>query len=263
MSHHSIHVDQSSWSQIKVEGDDRIRFLNGMCTANIESLKEGEWTRTCLLTAKGRVVSVFDVVMREEHLLLLCEPQLGDKTVAALQKYAIVDDVTFTPVSGSLHRVWSDPASVWSAPPVLSPPPEPVASPEEVEIRRVEAGFPSYGVDVREDHFPFETPLGQHIDYSKGCYIGQEPVARVYSRGSAQKTLRGLILEGEGPVEVGAQVSHPEKDRAGTVTSSVVSPVFGPIAMAYVHRSAWEPGSAVTVAGRAATVREVPLGAPA
>lgn len=254
-----LNVDQSHWGMIRVTGEDRVRFLQGMTTANIENLEPGAWRRTCLLSAKGRVMSVFDAVARDDHLLLLCEPQVLEQTLDVLDKHAIMDDVEFEKTSEPLHRVWGEPETVWDAPPVFAPAPEPVASDEEVEIRRVEAGFPKYGADVSPDFFPFESPLVRHVDYDKGCFIGQEPVARVKSRGAAQKHLRGLLLEGEGAVEPGARVSAPSRDNAGKVTSAVVSPDYGSVALAYVHRSAWEPGTRVQVDGRPATVAELPL----
>jgi folate-binding protein YgfZ len=252
-------VDHSDWGQVKVTGEDRVRFLQGMCTSNVETLHQGQWLRTSLLNAKGRLVSVFELVNQGDHLLLVCEPQLTDKTIETLGRYAIVDDVSFETQSGPMFRRWTDPASVWTAAPELGDLPGAAASAEEVEVRRIEAGLPSYGVDIGEDNFPFEGPLDRHIDYQKGCYIGQEPVARVHARGSANKYLRGLVVEGSEPIEVGAALAHPDKDPAGTVTSTAVSPDFGVIAMAYVNKVAWEPGTEVSVAGRKATVRELPL----
>lgn len=256
-------VDHSDWDQVVVTGDDRVRFVQGMCTSNVETLAEGGWLRTSLLSAKGRVLAVFEAIKREGDLLLLCEPGLGETIIDIFDRHAIADDVEFARQSGPVHRVWPDPASVWTAPPVLEPAPGPVASAEEVELRRIEAGLPRYGVDVSEDYFPFETPLARHIDYQKGCYTGQEPVARVYSRGSAQKTLRGLAVEGPGAVAVGSPVSAPERAKAGAVTSAAESPDFGSIALAYVHRTVWEPGTRVEVAGRPATVVELPFGGAA
>jgi tRNA-modifying protein YgfZ len=254
-------VDQTDWGHIKVTGTDRVRFMQGMCTANIEALAPGAFTRASMLDARGRVTSVIEVMNRDDHLLLLCQPELTDKTLGLLAKHAIMDDVEFEVVKLAVHRVWNSPAEVWDAPPVLAPPPGQSASADEIEVRRVEAGMPRYGVDVSEDYFPFESLLSRHIDYRKGCYLGQEPVSRVHFRGAPNKALRGLRLEGEGPVEPGAQVSHAERPSAGVVTSSVVSPDFGPIALAYLHRSVNQPGNQVTVAGRAATVVELPFGA--
>jgi folate-binding protein YgfZ len=259
-SRNPLNVDQSDWSCLRLGGADRVRFLQGMCTANVAALTSGGFLRASMLNAKGRVLSVFDVVAKEDCLLLFCEPGLGEKTRALLCRHVIMDDVAVTNLEQPLCRVWGEPTEAWSAPPILAACPAPVASAEAVEIRRVEAGIPRYGVDVTEDCFPFESRLREHIDYKKGCYMGQEPVARVAAQGQASRALLALVVDGDAPVTVGAPVSHPDKVDAGTVTSAVVSPRHGPIALAYVHRKVGGPGSAVTVAGRRAVVRDVPLG---
>lgn len=252
-------VDQSQWGHIAVTGEDRVRFLQGMCTANIETLAQGDWIRAAMLNTKGRVTSVIEVVHRGEDLLVICEASLTEKTIALLDKHAIMDEVEFEAVELDVHRVWDSPAAVWDAPPVFAPLPGPASSPEDVESRRIEAGMPRYGVDVCEDHFPFESLLARHIDYEKGCYLGQEPISRVHFRGNAQKALRGLALSGDGPAAPGAVVSHPDRDKAGAVTSSALSPTFGPIALAYIHRTVFEPGNQVTVGERSATIVELPF----
>jgi tRNA-modifying protein YgfZ len=256
----TLNVDQSGWGQLRMTGDDRVRFLQGMCTADVAKLPVGGWCRASILNPKGRVISIVDVVKEGDHLLLLCEPVLADKTREILERHALMDEVELEPVALPLHRVWATPADVWAAPPILAPCPAPAASDDEVEVRRIEGGLPRYGVDVSEDHFPFESPLARAIDYEKGCYVGQEPVYRVYSKGSANKTLRGLALEGDTPVAAGAKVAHPARENAGAVTSAAVSPDFGSIALAYLHRTVWEPGGQVTVDGRPARVVELPFG---
>jgi folate-binding protein YgfZ len=125
------------------------------------------------------------------------------------------------------------------------------------EVLRIRAGFLRYGVDVDEDHFPFETPLAKFLDYGKGCYVGQEPVFRVYSQGNAARTLRGLTVEGTAPIATGAGIKHPAKDNAGLVTSAVVDG-DSTRALAYLHRTCWEPGGVVEVDGRKGTVFELP-----
>jgi len=252
-------VDQSSWGHIRIDGNDRIRFLNGMCTVDVTKMAEGEWRRAVMLDVKGRVTSFFDVVHRADHLLLICEPGLRDRTVELLRKHAIMDEVDIAPAAAIVHRVWSDPAAVWTAPPVFAAPPGPAASAAEIEVRRVEAGLPLYGVDVGEDHFPFESLLGSCIDYDKGCYLGQEPVYRVHTRGKPARQMRGLRVDGAEPVHVGAIVAHPARAEAGTVTSAVVSPDFGSIALAYLHRTVLDAGDQVTVGGRRATVVDLPF----
>lgn len=257
-------VDQSQLPRYAVSGADHLRFLQGICTADVAALAPGGWTRASVLTAKGRVVSIVELLRREADVLLLCEPGQGERTVSYLRKFALLDDVEFTPAEGPLHRIWPDPEGVWTAPPVLAPPPGPPADPAEVEVRRIEAGLPRHGVDVSEDNFPFETPLIRHIAYDKGCYLGQEPVARVRARGNASKYLRGLLVTGAGPVAAGTGVEHPARPAAGQVTSAAISPHFGSIALAYLHRDVAAPGTSVTVAGRPAQVVELPFGsAPA
>ncbi len=264
-------IDQTSWGHIRTTGADRARFLQGMCTANVEALEPGGWTRASILNTKGRVVSVIEIAHRDDHLLLTCEPQLTDKTLAVLDKHAIMDDVEFARVDQPMHRIWDSPQSVWDAPPVFSARPGPAASEAEYELLRVEAGMPSYGRDVSEDNFPFESLLDRYVDYNKGCYLGQEPVSRVHHRGGANKALRGLQLKApsedngdndgnnNAPPAPGTAVSHPEREAAGIVTSSARSPRLGPIALALIHRSVFAPGTEVEVDGRPAVIVELPF----
>ena len=253
-------VDQTNHGHIRVTGADRVRFMQGMCTANVEALAEGAWLRASVLDHRGRVQSIIEIANRGDELLITCERALRDTTIELLGKYAIMDEVEFIPLDSlPMYRVWDSIEAVWIAPPVFAPPPGPVAAPDEVEIRRVEAGMPRYNIDVCTDHFPFESLLIRHIDYEKGCYLGQEPVSRVHHRGNPNKFMRGLRMEGDGPVAAGSEVVHADRQRAGQVTSSVVSPRFGAIALAYVHRQVNQPGESVTVAGRAATVVELPF----
>ncbi len=104
---------------------------------------------------------------------------------------------------------------------------------------------------------PFEPPLATYLDYGKGCYVGQEPVFRVHAQGNAARTLRGLAIAGADPVAAGAAIKHPAKDNAGAVTSSVIDG-DRTLALGYLHRTAWEPGSTVEIAGRTATVHALP-----
>ena len=106
------------------------------------------------------------------------------------------------------------------------------------------------------DHFPFETPLAQFLDYGKGCYVGQEPVFRVHAQGNAARALRGLVVAG--PVARGAKIVHPAKDNAGSVTSAVAGDDGKTWALGYLHRTCWDVGGTVTIDGHAAEVRALP-----
>jgi folate-binding protein YgfZ len=260
MSSDVVVVDQTGWGAVRVTGADRVRFLQGMCMGNVDAVPDGGWLRTATLNIKGRLLSIYDLVRRPDDLLLLCQPGLADATCDVLSRHAIADDVAFERADIPVHRVWDTPAAVWDAPPVFAPPPSAPASPEAVDVRRIEAGLPLWGVDVSEDHFPFETPLGQVIDYHKGCFIGQEPLARVRARGTPNRLLRGLRLAGPPLPARGARIRHPQRDDAGQVTSSAMSPSFGVIALGYLHRQVWQPGGQVTVDGQPAEVVELPFG---
>lgn len=259
----SVIVDQSGWGQLELTGGDRVRFLQGMVTNDIAGIPPGGFRRAAILNVKGRVLAIVDIVDEGERLWVLTEPVTADKVHQLLDRHAIADDVVFTRVARPVHRVWRSADDVWTAPPIFAPPPSPGApaaeAEAELEILRVEAGLPRYGVDVSEEYFPFEAHLEPAISMTKGCYIGQEVVARAHARGHANKLLRGLRLSGDGPAPPGATIAAAAREDAGKVTSSVISPRFGPIALGYVHKSAWDPGTAVRVGDRPATVVELPF----
>jgi tRNA-modifying protein YgfZ len=130
------------------------------------------------------------------------------------------------------------------------------------ECLRVERGRPRYGVDMDEGTIPQEAGLNERaVSFSKGCYVGQETVARLYHRGKPNRHLRGLRLSA--PAERGAQLTLAGRP-LGHLTSVARSPTFGPIALALVRREA-EPGALVAVGedGVSAEVAELPFTARA
>lgn len=251
-------VDRSGWHRLAVTGADRDRFLQGLTTVNVTALAEGAHAWGAILSPKGRVLSLIDVAREGDALIVACEARLGEPTRALLERYAVMDDVAFAPLEGPAHQAWADAASVWRA--GVRAGAAAGALPEDdprVERLRLRAGFPRYGVDVDDGHFPFELPLAALLDYGKGCYVGQEPVFRVHAQGNAARTLRGLRVAGTAPLAAGAPVRHPARDPAGAVTSSMVDG-DETIALAYLHRAAWDVGGRVEVDGRAAEVVALP-----
>ena len=131
---------------------------------------------------------------------------------------------------------------------------EPVSE-QTAEVRRVETGRPRYGVDLDATVIPQEAGLNARaVSFEKGCYVGQETVARLFYRGKPNRHLRGLKLSAE--VQPGTPLLLGEKE-VGRVTSAAVSPTFGPIGLALVRRQA-EPGSTIS-AGDDATAEVVEL----
>ena len=132
------------------------------------------------------------------------------------------------------------------------------------ECLRVERGRPRYGVDIDDTTIPQEAGLNERaVSFTKGCYAGQETVARLYYRGKPNRHLRGLRLSA--PAPTGAELALGERS-VGRLGSVALSPELGPIALALVRREA-EPGAVVRVGehGVTAAVAELPfaLGAPA
>jgi folate-binding protein YgfZ len=121
-------------------------------------------------------------------------------------------------------------------------------SADELEVLRVLGGVARYGQDMDETRLPMEAGLTREaISFTKGCYIGQEVVARVKYRGHVNRALSGLVLDGERVPAAGATVLADGKE-VGHVTSAVRSFALGkPIALGYVRREHFAPGSAVQV----------------
>ncbi len=135
----------------------------------------------------------------------------------------------------------SDREAVWEA--LLDAGAQPVSA-EAAEVVRVERGVPRYGVDIDDGTIPQEAGLNERaVSFTKGCYVGQETVARLHYRGKPNRHLRGLRLSEAAPS--GAEIRLAERS-VGRLGSSVHSPIFGPIALALVRREA-EPGASVGV----------------
>lgn len=132
---------------------------------------------------------------------------------------------------------------------------EPVGE-DTAETLRVERGRPRFGVDLDETTIPQEAGLNERaVSFTKGCYVGQETVARLFYRGKPNRHLRGLELSG--PASTGDPV-HLGERVVGALGSVALSPELGPIALAVLRREA-EPGSTVAVSGAPARVVSLPF----
>jgi tRNA-modifying protein YgfZ len=128
--------------------------------------------------------------------------------------------------------------------------------PEAAEILRIEAGRPRFGAEMSSETMPAEAGIvSAAVDFAKGCYIGQEPVARLHYKGRPNRHLRGLVLSA--PVAPEAPLRLGEKE-VGRIGSACVSPAHGPIALAIVRREA-EPGAELAVGEDGVTARVVDL----
>jgi len=118
------------------------------------------------------------------------------------------------------------------------------------------AGQPEAGHELTEDYIPLETDLWSAVSFNKGCYIGQEIIARMESRGKLARRLAGVTLAS--PVEMGAKIMAAGAE-VGTVTSAGVLPGIGPVALSVLKTAACEPGVAVDVNGVSGVVCALPF----
>ncbi|MEW6683330.1 MAG: glycine cleavage T C-terminal barrel domain-containing protein [Nitrospirota bacterium] len=142
---------------------------------------------------------------------------------------------------------------------------------EALDAVRIESGVPRFGADMSEENFPPEARIeARAVSYTKGCYMGQETIARIKTYGHVNRLLVGLLPETDQPIPHGTKLYHPdvtsvlrENKEAGYVTSSVYSPALKRIiALGYVNRKVEAPGTIVTIGQDAAvhaTVTALPF----
>jgi folate-binding protein YgfZ len=159
------------------------------------------------------------------------------------------------------YEIWLAPQDVyrtWQA--LLAGGATPVGS-EALEIQRIAAGIPLYGVDIRERDLPQETEQIRALNFNKGCYVGQEIVERIRSRGAVHRKFTGFVVEGTAAIATGDKIICDEKE-VGEITS--VATLGKPsgdrtIALGYIRREVGIPGREVTIGASRATVSQLPL----
>jgi folate-binding protein YgfZ len=223
---------------VRVAGPDAVDYLQRMVSNDVAVLGVGGSCPALLLTAKARVVAPLVVWRRgEEDFLLLTEPELGDALRAQLVRMRLRARCEIEPEEHGSVLVFGGeggiPAELPGAVELLDAELEPTLSEEELELRRIEARVPRWGREIDERILPAEAGLDEtHVSFSKGCYPGQEPVARLHFRGHPNRGLRVVELD-EVPAQ-DAPLLHEGKD-VGRVTSAVRRPDGSVVALAYVR----------------------------
>jgi len=238
---------------VRVQGPGAVEFLNRMLSKDVP--EEGS-VDALLLTPKARVIAPLLVWRRgQDDVLLLTEPTLGEvvRTQLTRARFASrceieaeehVSTIVLGDGEGIPNRDYGRPAVE-----LLDADVQPTLGEEELERLRIEAGTPLYGREIDDRVLPAEAGLDERaISFSKGCYPGQEPVARQHFRGKVNRRLRILDVEGDGDAEPETPVVHEGKD-VGRVTSSVAG-----VALAYV-RVAVPEDAVLDVGGRTARLR--------
>jgi tRNA-modifying protein YgfZ len=180
-------------SYIRVAGPDAEDYLQRMLSNDIAALGPGDSCDALLLTAKSRVIAPLRVLRRgPEDFLLLTEPELGERVRGELMRFRFAAKAEIEPEE---HESWV----VLGGDEVLDERPagEEVGG-AELERWRVEAGIPRWGREIDDTILPAEAGLTEtHVSFTKGCYPGQEPIARLHYRGKVNRRLRRLKLDGE------------------------------------------------------------------
>ena len=208
---------------VAVRGPDARDFLQRMVSNDVEQAP----CQALLLTPKGRVIAPVVVVQRaEQDYLLLTEAGLGDAVRSTLVRARFAAKCEIEPEEHTSLLLFGGvdgiPNSEYGTPAVElldSAPPADLVADDELERLRIEARTPRWGSEIDDRVLPAEAGLTEtHVSFTKGCYPGQEPIARLHYRGKANRGLR--VLDVEGSPEPETEVLHGDKV-VGRVTSSV------------------------------------------
>lgn len=274
----AVLVDRSDRARIVFSGEKAKEALGGLLTNDVAALAAGQTMRAVALTPKGRVIAVVRVLDRGVDLLVDTESASGEAFAAMIKKFvnprlakhAVVTDNTaclgvygpgaaarIAGISGLTVLPSSDLGvpgfdligtreEIGAARRQLESAGLGEANEQTVEIARVEAGLPRFGVDMDAETIPQEANLDKldAISFDKGCYTGQEVVARIHFRGHVNRHLRRL--SSVSPLNRGDVVLDAQGKEVGDVRTSVISPRRGPLALAMLRREV-EPGSEVRV----------------
>jgi tRNA-modifying protein YgfZ len=278
---------------LDVEGPDRVAFLQGQLTQEVRNLAPDEVRPAAGLTPKGKLLYVARLVGLSDRLRLLVPAGLRQVVTAHLSKYAAFQKVSVADRSPDWLRVGlaggplpsGDPPGALRLPgegelsaELLVPALEKGAleawlleagsaelSEEEAEAMRVEAGRPRFGQDMDDTNLADEVGLAPAISRTKGCFVGQEVVARVATYGRVNRRLVGFRFP-DGPIRAGVRLANPDaaadaKIEWGRVTSSVVSPRLGAVGLGLAFRDVPEGGRLLSVEdpARSATVTGLPF----
>jgi folate-binding protein YgfZ len=282
---------------IRVSGADAISFLQGLISQDVAS-QPGTVVRSFLLGPQGKLRALLWVLIGENEVVLITDRESAGTVVADLSRYRIRVDVEIEADPRPVLELWGPEAAAVLTGAGVEPDPGWIQTPGgwvagipldglnrfffvgidpdelvaagavrcgelAVTVLRIEAGEPKMGVDVDESTIPQESGLvPDSVSFTKGCYLGQELVARIDSRGHVNRHLRGLVLTENILPPTGAEIFSDGKSvgAVGSVGESLT--LRAPVGLGLVRREVepgkgvelrWEGGSAM------ATVRELPL----
>jgi folate-binding protein YgfZ len=299
-----VAVDRPDLATVALTGADVLGYLHAVCSQHTLDLAPGQATQALLLSPKGKIELAFRLAVLDGGVLLDTEAGDAAALAERLARFVFRYDVAVTapaPGAASLLGPGADAALAAAGLPVPAPGRAGLAGPDLVvhrtevgvdlvgsgasavlagleragverapdglwELVRVERGMPRAGRELTDDVLAEEAGLlGSHVHLDKGCYPGQETVARVHNLGQVQRRLAGLRFrpaDGGGPAglpEPGTDLVADDGRRAGQLRSVVDHPLLGPIGLAYVRRVV-DTGRLVRAGDHVATVVDLPFG---
>ncbi|MFV0257729.1 MAG: YgfZ/GcvT domain-containing protein [Acidimicrobiales bacterium] len=283
---------------VTIVGADTVEYLQGQLSQDVAGLRPGDSTVTFVLHPQGKVAGWGRLTAVDGGFAYDVEPGHGGAVAERLERFKLRVDVTVTvatrpmlAVRGPDAAAGADaigvtvPAGAVVVPPVRTSAPAgfdvlalddtaeslavwavPVAGPVRIGdpdglvLDRIRSGLPAMGAELDDDTIPAAAGVvDESVDFTKGCYVGQELVARIDSRGAATPTRLRIIsaARGAAPLRPGDAIVADGVE-VGTVTTAATSPVTGPLALAYVRRSV-EPPAAASVGDTPVTVSPAPV----
>lgn len=288
-------VDRSWTDLLEITGEDRLRFVGGQVTCEIQSLEEGHGSYGFFTSPKGRIEADVVVLALKDRLWLELPPEHAGPIAERLNKYIIADQVEvqqledwalwtvagpraaevlgqvaeasgsppaelwshqILSVAGTAARVvrhghlgltaftlWIPASAAITVGEALIEAGAPPVGIDALDAHRVTAGEPRFGADFGPENFPQETGLDNAVSYTKGCYLGQEVVARLHYRGQVSRQMRSVVLDAAEPPAVGTELLFEDRP-AGTLSSVAFSPELGKaVGLAILQRRAFTPGT--------------------
>lgn len=247
---------------IEVSGNEAVQFLNGLITNDIAKLEDGAQMSAAFPNVQGRLLAFVRVLKAGDKFLFETEKATHEKVFQNLFRFTFagdffVEDLSekfeYFSVQSSKSKAQSSDAIVFDSKfgkDYFVPNESADEFSDELksegaveisdalyEVLRIENGVPLYGIDMDETTVVLETGLDEAVSFTKGCYIGQEIIARIHFRGHVAKKLTGLIFEAEtANVNSGDEIKSLEDKNAGKITSVTFSPKLGKtIALALVR----------------------------
>lgn len=271
--------DLSDYGKIELAGPDSRFFLHNLCTQDVKDLPIGDSREAFLTTTKARIIAhvwithpetdvlwldmvagqAEKVLQHLNHFLISEKVELTDRThefgllrlvgpsaAELLTRLGITPNRRHRLLAGDGFDLFCPTADTASLRQGLLSAGAVLFGPTAYQIRRIEAGLPEFGIDIDENRLAMEVNrTAQAICYTKGCYLGQETIVMARDRGQVNRLLVGVQLLKGGPLAAGAKL-YRANEEVGQVTSSVFSPTLGSaIALAYLRRGSWDPGTVV------------------